>query len=98
MPTVGVAVAGLTLSAGQATVERRTAIWPSFADLATTAPDPAVIVCNPVGVTRLSRSCEVTLSLELQVLTASVFPEPTAPAIQVPEDRPPWDSPSCGLV
>src|SRR4051794_35728241 len=98
MPTVGTAVAGLTFSAGHATVERKTAIWPSLADVATIAPGRVAIVCKPVGVTRLSRSCDVTLSCEVQVLTASVLPEPTAPAIHVPSDRPPSGSPSCGLV
>src|SRR5690349_11857662 len=98
MPTVGVAVVGLTVSAGHAWVERNTAIWPPSADLATMAPGPVAIVCSPVRVTRLSRWCDAMLSRELQVLTASVFPEPTTPEIHVPEDNPPSGSPSSGLV
>src|SRR4249920_4229219 len=98
MPTVGAVVAGLTSSAGQANVERKTAMWPLSAAPATRLPAPAAMVRNPVGVTTLSFSLLVTLWFDFQLLTASVFPEPTTPANQFPYDSPPSGSPSRGLV
>jgi hypothetical protein len=83
MPTVTAGVGG-PAEYGHSSGLRSTAIRPPLVDADLIAPGPVMISFSPLGPTRLRRWAVHTGPCDHHVLTARVFPEPTAPVIQPP--------------